>query len=177
MNKAVKQEFSGRRKQLMRMMGEGSIAILPASPVRSRNRDVEYPYRPDSDFYYLTGFSEPEAVAVLMPGRDHGEYLLFCRERDPEKETWDGRRAGQEGAQNIYHAEDSFPMSDIDDILPGLLEKCEKVYYTMGCDPGFDNRLLGWLKIIRQHSRSGARTPDEFVSLEHLRLRSICTDQ
>ncbi|MCW8964157.1 MAG: aminopeptidase P N-terminal domain-containing protein, partial [Gammaproteobacteria bacterium] len=95
-------------------------------------------------------------------------YLLFCRERDPEKETWNGRRAGQEGAQNIYHAEDSFPMSDIDDILPGLLEKCEKVYYTMGCDPGFDNRLLGWLKIIRQHSRSGARTPDEFVSLEHL---------
>ncbi|MCW8964309.1 MAG: aminopeptidase P N-terminal domain-containing protein, partial [Gammaproteobacteria bacterium] len=68
MNKAVKQEFSGRRKQLMRMMGEGSIAILPASPVRTRNRDVEYPYRPDSDFYYLTGFSEPEAVAVLVPG-------------------------------------------------------------------------------------------------------------
>ena len=168
MNKAVKQDFSNRRKQMMRMMGEGSIAILPASPVRARNRDVEYPYRPDSDFHYLTGFSEPEAVAVLMPGRDHGEYLLFCRERDPKMETWNGRRAGQEGARAVYHAEDSFPISDIDDILPGLLEKCEKVYYTMGCDPGFDNRLLGWLKIIRQHSRSGARTPDEIVSLEHL---------
>ena len=168
MNKAVKQEFSRRRKQLMRMMGEGSIAILPASPVRTRNRDVDYPYRPDSDFYYLTGFSEPEAVAVLMPGRDHGEYLLFCRERDPEKETWNGRRAGQEGARAVFHAEDSFPITDIDDILPGLLEKCDKVYYTMGCDPGFDNRLLGWLKIIRQNARSGARTPDEFVSLEHL---------
>ena len=168
MNKAVKQEFSRRRKQLMRMMGEESIAILPASPVRSRNRDVDYPYRPDSDFYYLTGFSEPESVAVLMPGRDHGEYVLFCRERDPEKETWNGRRAGQEGARSVYHAEDSFPITDIDDILPGLLEQCDKVYYTMGCDPGFDNRLLGWLKIIRQNARSGARTPDEFVSLEHL---------
>ena len=168
MNKAIKQEFSGRRKQLMRMMGEGGIAILPASPVRSRNRDVEYPYRPDSDFYYLTGFSEPEAVAVLMPGREHGEYLLFCRERDPEMETWNGRRAGQEGAKARYHADDSFPITDIDDILPGLLEQCDKVYYTMGCDPGFDNRLLGWLKIIRQHTRSGARTPDEFVSLDHI---------
>jgi len=168
MNKSVKKDFEKRRQQMMRMMGEGSIAILPASPVRSRNRDVEYPYRPDSDFYYLTGFSEPEAVAVLMPGRDHGEYLLFCRERDPEMETWNGRRAGQEGAKAAFHAEDSFPITDIDDILPGLLEKCEKVYYTMGCDPGFDNRLLGWLKIIRQHARSGARTPDEFVSLEHL---------
>jgi len=168
MNKSVKKDFEKRRQQMMRMMGEDSIAILPASPVRSRNRDVEYPYRPDSDFHYLTGFSEPEAVAVLMPGRDHGEYLLFCRERDPEMETWNGRRAGQEGARAVFHAEDSFPITDIDDILPGLLEKCEKVYYTMGCDPGFDNRLLGWLKIIRQHSRSGARTPDEFVSLDHL---------
>ena len=168
MNRAAEQEFSNRRKQLMRMMGEGSIAILPASPVRIRNRDVEYPYRPDSDFYYLTGFPEPEAVAVLVPGRDHGQYLLFCREKDPEQEVWNGRRAGQEGARDIYHAEDSFPISDIDDILPGLLEKCEKVYYTMSCDSRFDNRLLGWLKIIRQHTRSGARTPDEFISLEHL---------
>ena len=168
MKNTLKQEFASRRKQLMRMMGEGSIAILPASPVRSRNRDVEYPYRPDSDFFYLTGFPEPEAVAVLMPDREHGEYLLFCRERDPEMETWNGRRAGQDGAKSTYNAEDSFPITDIDDILPGLLEKCDKVYYTMGSDPGFDNRLLGWLKIIRQHARSGARTPDEFVSLEHL---------
>ena len=79
-------EFKKRRRQLMRMMGAGSIAILPASPVAQRNRSVEYPYRPDSDFYYLTGFPEPEAVAVLIPGRAHGEYILFCRERDPDQE-------------------------------------------------------------------------------------------
>ncbi len=152
----------------MRMMGEGSIAILPASPERVRNRDVDYPYRVDSDFYYLSGFREPESVIVLMPGRDHGEFILFCREKDPEQEIWNGRRAGQEGAMADYGADDSFPVSDIDDILPGLLEKCEKVYYAIGCDPEFDSRLLGWLKAIRQNVRSGARTPDEFVSLEHL---------
>ncbi len=152
----------------MRMMGEGSIAILPASPERARNRDVDYPYRVDSDFYYLSGFREPESVIVLMPGRDHGEFILFCREKDPEQEIWNGRRAGQEGAMADYGADDSFPVSDIDDILPGLLEKCEKVYYAIGCDPEFDSRLLGWLKAIRQNIRSGARTPDEFVSLEHL---------
>lgn len=152
----------------MRIMGEGSIAILPAALERTRSRDVNYPYRQDSDFYYLSGFREPESVVVLMPGRPHGEYILFCREKDPEKEVWDGRRAGQEGALSFYKADDSFPVADIDDILPGLLEQCSKVYYTMGCDPGFDNRLLGWLNIIRQHARSGSRTPDEFVSLEHL---------
>ncbi len=168
MNKATHKEFARRRKQLMRMMGEGSIAILPAAPERTRNRDVDYPYRQDSDFYYLSGFKEPEAVVVLMPGRPHGEYLLFCREKDPEKEVWNGRRAGQEGALSVYEADDSFPITDVDDILPGLLEQCDKVYYTMGCDPGFDNRLLGWLKIIRKNARSGARTPDKFVSLEHL---------
>ena len=167
MNKAMQSEFAGRRKQLMRMMEPDSIAILPASPERTRNRDVEYPYRPDSDFYYLSGFSEPEAVVVLVPGRAHGEYILFCREKDQEKEIWTGRRAGQEGAREVYEADDSFPITDVDDVLPGLLEHCERVYYTMGCNPGFDNRLLGWLKTIRQHSRSGARAPDEIISLEH----------
>ncbi|MCK5365829.1 MAG: aminopeptidase P N-terminal domain-containing protein, partial [Gammaproteobacteria bacterium] len=78
----------------MEEMGEGSIAILPAAPVRMRNRDVEYPYRQDSDFYYVTGFEEPEAVAVLVPKRKRGEYILFCRERDPEMELWNGVRSG-----------------------------------------------------------------------------------
>ena len=112
-------EFAKRRKQLMRMMGDGAIAILPAAPQRIRNRDAEYPYRQDSDFQYLAGFPEPEAVAVLMPGRKHGEYILFCRERDPLMETWNGRRAGPEGACERYGADDAFPIGDIDDILPG----------------------------------------------------------
>jgi Xaa-Pro aminopeptidase len=96
-----RKEFMRRRRQLIRMMGRGSIAIIPAAPVRMRNRDVEYPYRPDSDFQYITGFGEPEAVAVLIPGRDHGEYLLFCRERDPKMETWTGRRAEPRGRGTV----------------------------------------------------------------------------
>ncbi len=152
----------------MRMMGRGGIAVLPTAPERLRNRDVEYPYRPDSDFYYLTGFPEPEAVLVLVPGRREGEVLLFCRDRDPERELWTGRRAGPEGAIEHYGMDDAFPITDIDDILPGLLENRERVYYTMGVYPEFDRRLIGWVNRIRAASRSGAHTPDEFVALEHL---------
>ena len=163
-----RKEFCRRRKQLMRMMGSNSIAIIPTAPERTRNRDVEFPFRPDSDFYYLSGFPEPEAVAVLVPGRGHGEYLLFCRERDPQMETWTGRRAGTAGAVDSWDADDAFPISDIDDILPGLLEQCERVFCTMGNDPAFDRRVMDWVNRLRQGGRSGTRTPDEFVSLEHL---------
>jgi len=152
----------------MQMMGSDSIAILPNAPQRVRNRDVHYRYRPDSDFYYLTGFPEPEAVMVLVPGREHGEYILFCRERDAERETWDGRRAGQEGACETYGANDSFPIGDIDDILPGLLENSERVFYTMGCNPEFDRRVMAWINGLREQARSGVHTPAEFVALDHL---------
>lgn len=161
-------EFAKRRKQLMRMMSAGSVAIIPAAPVRSRNRDVEYPYRQDSDFQYLTGFPEPEAVAVLIPGRKQAEYILFCRERDLKMEVWNGPRAGQDGACESYGADDSFPITDIDDILPGMMEGCDRVFYTMGCMPEFDQKVMGWVNQIRSNSRSGSRTPGEFVSLEHL---------
>jgi Xaa-Pro aminopeptidase len=160
-------EFTRRRKQLMHMMGADAIAILPTNPERPRNRDVDYPFRPDSDFFYLTGFPEPEAVAVLAPGRPHGEYLLFCRDRDLEKETWNGRRAGPEGAVERFGADDAFPISDIDDILPGLLESRERVFYNMGAAPDFDQRLIGWVNGLRSQSRAGKQAPDEFVSLEH----------
>ncbi|MGB5305219.1 MAG: Xaa-Pro aminopeptidase [Gammaproteobacteria bacterium] len=161
-------EFGRRRKQLMRMMGRDSIAIIPTAPERIRNRDVEHPYRADSDFYYLTGFPEPEAVAVLIPKRPHGEYLLFCRERDPQLETWTGRRAGTYGAIETYGADDAFPISDIDEILAGLLGDVERVYYTMGSYPEFDQRVMDWVTRIRKGERNGSRTPDEFISLEHL---------
>ncbi|MEJ1403310.1 MAG: aminopeptidase P N-terminal domain-containing protein, partial [Candidatus Sedimenticola sp. (ex Thyasira tokunagai)] len=160
-------EFKRRRRQLMRMMGEGSIAILPSAPVARRNRDVDYSYRPDSDFYYITGFSEPYSVAVLIPGREHAEYVLFCRERDPEKEVWDGTRAGQEGAQIIYGADDSFPIGDLNDILPRMLEQCERVFYAMGCNPELDKQMSEWINGIRTHSRAGSHGPLEFIALDH----------
>ena len=90
-------EFPRRRKRLMDMMGDDSIAIIPTASELIRNRDVHFPFRPDSDFNYLTGYPEPEAVAMLIPGRSKGEYVLFCRERDEKMETWNGRRAGLEG--------------------------------------------------------------------------------
>ena len=161
-------EFARRRRQLMRMVGKGGIAILPAAPTRVRNRDVEHAYRQDSDFHYLTGFPEPEAVAVLLPGRPHGEYVLFCRDRNPERETWDGRRAGPEGAVRDYGADDAFPVCDIDDILPGMLEHSERVYYTIGLNAEFDQRLLGWVNQLRAAAKTGVTTPAEFVALDHL---------
>ncbi len=152
----------------MQLVGEDAVVILPTAPMRTRNRDVEYPYRPDSDFYYLTGFPEPEAVAVLAPGRPHGDYVLFCRERDPQMETWNGARAGQDGAVETYGASDSFPFADIDDILPGLLENRERVYYTMGIHAEFDQRLIGWINRLRAQGRAGVHAPGEFVALDHL---------
>ncbi len=161
-------EFARRRRQLMRMVGHGGIAILPSAPVRMRSRDVEYRFRQDSDFYYLTGFAEPDAVVVLAPGRDNGEYLLFCRERDPEKELWDGRRAGQDGAIRDHDADDAFPIDDIDDILPGIMESCSRVYYTMGLYSEFDSRIADWINSLRSRESRGVHTPQEFVALDHL---------
>ena len=152
----------------MRIMGRHSIAIVPAAPVRHRNNDVEYPYRQDSDFQYLTGFTEPESVAVLVPGRDAAEYVLFVRDRDPLRETWDGRRAGPEGAVLRHGADDAFPIADIDEILPGLLENRERVYYAMGTHPEFDQRVLGWLQGLRAQDRNGKHPPQEMIALDHV---------
>ena len=161
-------EFLKRRKQLMRMVGTGGIAILPSAPVRLRSRDVEYRFRQDSDFYYLTGFAEPDAVAVLAPGRDSGEYVLFCRDRDSDKELWDGSRAGPKGAIEFFDADDAFPIDDIDDILPGIMESCSSVYYTIGAYGDFDRRMTEWVKLLRLRNARGIHTPDEFVALDHL---------
>jgi len=150
-------EFMRRRRQFMRMIGKDAVAILPAAPVRHRNRDIEYAYRQDSHFYYLTGFPEPDAVAVFVPGRAHAEYLLFVRERDAEREAWDGPRAGTEGAIARFGADDAFPIADIEDILPGLIELKSQIYYAMGMQREFDSHLLGWA--TRSH---------EFVALNHV---------
>ncbi len=168
MTRIPKAEYARRRKALMAQMEANSIAILPAAPVHIRNRDVEHVYRQDSDFQYLSGFPEPEAVLVLIPGREHGEYVLFCRERDPERELWDGLRAGQEGAIRDFGADDAFPIGDIDDILPGLIEGRSRVYYSIGTNTEFDQHLMEWVNTIRSKARQGAQPPKEFVALDHL---------
>ncbi len=163
----TKKDFHRRRQDLMDLMGSDTIAVLPNAPIANRNRDVDYNYRGDSNFHYLSGFNEPESVIVIVPGRPHGEYLLFCRERDLEKEIWDGYRAGQEGAVECYGADDSYPITDLDDILPGLLEGKEKAFYTMGKIPSFDQRMVGWLNHLRDASRQGKQSPTEIIELDH----------
>jgi Xaa-Pro aminopeptidase len=161
-----RKEFARRRRQLMRMIGKDAIAVLPAAPVRHRNGDIEYAYRQDSHFYYLSGFPEPEAVAVLVPGRAQAEYLLFVRERDALREAWDGPRAGTDGAVQCYGADDAFPIADIDEILPSLIEQRSRVFYSMGTHSDFDPRMLGWVNGLR--ARQGAGAPQEFVALSHV---------
>jgi len=161
-------EFARRRKELMAMIGKDAIAIVPAAPERTRSRDTLYPYRQDSDFHYLCGFPEPEAVLVLIPRRAQGQFIVFCRERDRERETWDGYRAGPEGACEQYGADDAFPITDMDEILPGLLEGKSKVYSAIGKDKEFDQRLMEWVNSIRAKARTGAVPPGEFVDLDHL---------
>lgn len=166
--KISNQEFARRRRDLMAQMEPDSIAIVPAAIEKIRNRDVEFPFRQDSDFYYLTGFPEPDAVLVLLPGREHGEVVVFCRERDPTMELWNGYRAGPEGVCAKYGADDAFPINDMDDILPGLIEGRERVYYAMGRNAEFDRRVMQWVNVIRSKVRAGAHPPGEFLVLDHL---------
>lgn len=161
-------EFARRRRQLMRMAGRDAIVIVPSAPMQVRNNDAHYPYRQDSDFHYLTGFGEPDSVLALVPGRQQGETILFCRERDRTREQWDGSRAGQEGAVAQFGMDDAFPIEDIDDILPGLIEGRSRVYYHFGRDSDFDLVLMGWVNRVRAQVRQGARPPHEFVALSHL---------
>ncbi|HHZ87445.1 MAG TPA: Xaa-Pro aminopeptidase [Chromatiaceae bacterium] len=161
-------ELQRRRRQLAKMMGPDSIAIIPTAQMQIRNRDVEREFRPDSDFFYLTGFHEPESVAVLMPGHGEGEYLIFCRERDEQMETWTGRRVGPEGACEQFGADDAFPIDDIGDILPGLMEHCSRLWYAMGCNPEFDKRVIDWMNYLRNQGRSGVHAPLEIVALDHV---------
>lgn len=159
-------EFARRRTELMALMEENSIAILPGAVARFRNADVEYRFRQDSDFHYLTGFDEPDAVIALVPGREHGEAILFCHERDDDHERWHGKITGPERAMQMYGIDDAFPIADIDDILPGLIEGRSRLYYPMGNDPDFDSRVIDWVRIISTNGQPGAEPPGEFIQLE-----------
>jgi Xaa-Pro aminopeptidase len=176
-----KTDYARRRRALMDQMEPNAIAIVPSAREKIRSRDTEYAFRQDSDFLYLTGFNEPDAVLVLLPGRELGECVLFCREKHPEKEIWDGHREGPEGVCKNYGAEDAFPIDDIDDILPGLIEGRKRVYYALGRDAAFDTRVMGWINSIRAKVRTGAVPPGEFIDLNHflhdLRLYKSAAEQ
>ena len=159
-------EFAQRRRTLMHLAGESAAIIVAAAPERMRNADSAWPYRQDSDFHYLTGFPEPDAVLALLPGR-RNEVILFCRERDRQAERLHGTRIGPQGAVKHYGMQDAFPVEDIDDILPGMLEGRERLYCHFGAEPEFDARLLRWMRRLRS-ARGGGVVPREFTSLGHL---------
>jgi Xaa-Pro aminopeptidase len=161
-------EYARRRKQLMRMAGPDAIVIVAAAPERVRNNAAHDPYRQDIYFHYLSVFPDTDAVLALVPGRAPSETILFCRERDAERERWDGPRAGTEGAVAVHGMDDAFPIDDIDDILPGLIEGRTRVYYHFGRDAEFDLKLIGWVNRVRAQIRQGAKPPHEFVALPHL---------
>ncbi len=177
-------EHAARRARLMQLIGKGGIAIIPAAREVIRARDTHYRFRQDSDFRYLTGFPEPDAIAVLAPGHKHAgkkaEFILFVRERNPEREIWDGRRAGPEGALRDYGADAAFPLSAFDDELPKLLGGRTQVHYTLGEHAEWDGKLTACVREIREVSRRGAAAPVEFVALEttlhEMRLRKSASE-
>ncbi len=152
----------------MRMAGEGSIVVLQSAPPRVRNNDVHYPYRQDSDFLYLTGFREHSALLVLVPDEGEGHCVLFCRSRDPEREMWDGAMAGLEGAVADFGMDEAFDIGEVDKRLPGLLHDRERIYYDLGRDPRFDQRLIGWINDMRGSSRKTFHAPEEIHALDHM---------
>ena len=162
-----KTTLARRRRHLMQLAESDSILIVPSAREQLRNGDSMHPFRQDSDFLYLTGFSEPDAVLVLIPDREGGEQLLFCRERDAERERWDGPRMGLDGARGEIGVDDAFPIGDLDDILPGLMEDRDHIYYSVGRDPAFDRQVIGWRNQLRRQKRN-ARSPEEFISLDHV---------
>lgn len=167
-------EYAKRRKQLMQQVGASGIVILPTAKETARNNDAVYPFRQNSDFYYLTGFDEPDAVVVLAPKRKEGEYILFNRPRDREREIWDGYRAGQAGACKQYHADQSFPIEQFATLLPDLLAGRESIHYPLGRDKTFDKLLINAMTELRTKVRGGLQAPIAFVditpSLHEMRL-------
>jgi Xaa-Pro aminopeptidase len=164
--------YAGRRAALLAQMQQG-IAIVPTAPERVRNRDSEYLYRFDSYFYYLCGFAEPEAVLVLIAG-PQPQSLLFCREKNPERETWDGFRYGPDAAREAFGVDAAYPIGQLDEKLPALMANQPALHYAAGMDPQWDARILGWLNQVRAQGRTGVSAPqrihDVRVALDEMRL-------
>ena len=158
--------YAKRRMRLIKKMG-GGIAIIPNAPERRRNGDADYPYRFDSSFHYLTGFSEPESVLVMVAG-DAPQSILFCRDKDIEREIWDGFRFGPEAAREHFSFDAAHPVSSLDQELALLMENQESVFYPMGADAEWDQRMLKLREAVQRKVRSGIRAPDEMRDVRTL---------
>jgi Xaa-Pro aminopeptidase len=164
------------RRQLMASRMQSGVAIIPTAPERVRNRDAHYPYRFDSYFYYLTGFREPEAVLVVIAGTEKtpARHILFCREKDKEREIWDGFRYGPEAAKEVFGFDETYPVAQLDELLPKLLTDQLAVYTALGLDSAWDQRIVGWINRVREQARTGVAAPSEIhdcrAILDEMRL-------
>lgn len=168
--KLTQADFQARRDLLAEQMGPHSIAIIETSPVAMRNRDADYKYRTDSSFFYLTGFAEPEAVAVIETGDSVDEYTysLFCRERDREMEIWNGYRAGVDGAVDDFDADEAYAIDLLDEeIIEKLLDK-QKLFYRIGHRAEFDARVAKWIVQANGESRKGTTAPAQLIQLDRI---------
>ena len=158
--------YARRRAQLATLMEEG-VAVIRTAPERARNRDSSYPFRFDSYFHYLTGFPEPEAVMVLCAGNT-AKSILFCREKDIEREIWDGFRYGPDNAREVFGFDETFPVARIDELLPQLLANQSAVFCDVGADPGWDQQVIGWINKVRAQVRSGVIAPGEIRDIRRI---------
>ncbi|HLL75219.1 MAG TPA: Xaa-Pro aminopeptidase [Pyrinomonadaceae bacterium] len=170
-----------RRPQLaefMRRMEENSVAVIASAPEAVRSNDTHYRYRQDSDFFYLTGLDEPDSIAVIRPGHGEHPYTLFVRPRDPERETWEGRRAGIEGARDVYGADAAFPVEEFGEKLGEMLDGARNVYYRLGVRADLDELLVKQIGAMRQRSRT-QRAPDSITDPGALlsEMRLVKTDE
>jgi Xaa-Pro aminopeptidase len=147
--------YASRRQRLAEALGD-AVAVVPTAPERVRNRDSHYPYRFDSHFYYLTGFTEPEAVLVLSEKKS----ILFCRERNEEREIWEGLRHGPQAARERFGFDEAHPVAKLDEEMVRLLENRPALFYPMGADPAWDARALAWLNALRSRVRAGIAAPE-----------------
>ncbi|MEG3986845.1 aminopeptidase P N-terminal domain-containing protein [Microcoleus sp. S28C3] len=166
-------EYRQRREQLMAKIGSGT-AIFRSAPAAVMHNDVEYAYRQDSDFFYLTGFNEAAAVAVLAPHHEEHKFVLFVQPKDLEKETWHGYRAGVEGAKELYGADEAFPIAELAEKLPKYLEKADRIYYHFGRDRTFDQTVLNhWQRLMATYPKRGTgptAIEDSNIILHPMRL-------
>jgi len=151
----MQSEYRQRREQLMTKIGKGT-AVFRSAPMAVMHNDVEYNFRQDSDFFYLTGFNEPEAVAVLAPHHEEHRFVLFVQPKDPERETWTGYRVGVDAAKERFGADMVYPIAELDEKLPQYLEKADRIYYRLGRDRPFNDTILKhWQQLMRTYPKRG----------------------
>ena len=164
----MKNNFSERRLQLSNKVLDDSAIIVASALVKSRISDTDYAYRQDSNFYYLSGYEEPDSLILIRPNHDKEKFIIFCRDRDPLREQWDGFRTGQDGAIQEYQADNAYSIDSIDQMMPELLAGVKNIYFSMSAPCGVDLKISQWVEDIRRNTRAGAEPPHNLLSLDSI---------